>query len=108
MTRLRSALLGLLLPVLLIVWWELQGRANRLPDYLPPPSLFMREWLVMAADGTFVVAWINSGNLYIRRFDAQGQNSEATPVIQQFTAGAYRTVFPADVAAGEANWGPAR
>lgn len=54
MTRLRSALLGLLLPVLLIVWWELQGRAGRLPDYLPPPSLFMREWLVMAADGSLL------------------------------------------------------
>lgn len=38
------------------------------------------------------------------RFDEQGQNAEATPVIQQFTGGAYRTVFPADVAAQEARW----
>jgi ABC-type nitrate/sulfonate/bicarbonate transport system permease component len=54
MTRLRSALLGLLLPILLIVWWELQGSAGRLPDYLPPPSLFMREWLIMAVDGSLL------------------------------------------------------
>lgn len=45
---------GLLLPILLVVFWELQGRAGRLPDYLPPPSLFMREWLVMALDGSLL------------------------------------------------------
>ena len=32
MTRLRRTLLGLALPVLAIVAWELQGRAGRLPD----------------------------------------------------------------------------
>lgn len=50
--RLRTIALGLLLPVLVVAAWELQGRAGRLPDYLPAPSLFMREWLVMAADGS--------------------------------------------------------
>ena len=54
MTRSTRTLLGLVLPVLLIGWWELQGRAGRLPDYLPPPSLFMREWLSMAADGSLL------------------------------------------------------
>ncbi len=38
------------------------------------------------------------------RFDDQGQNAIATPVIQQVVDGIYRTVFPADVAAREATW----
>ena len=42
------------------------------------------------------------------RFDEQGQNAAATPVIQQVVNGAYRTVFPADVAVQDAAWGPAR
>ena len=42
------------------------------------------------------------------RFDAQGQNAAATPVIQQVVDGAYRTVFPADVAVQDAAWGAAR
>lgn len=54
MSRSRSALLGLVLPVLLVAWWELQGHRGLLPDYLPPPSVFMREWLTMAADGSLL------------------------------------------------------
>ena len=38
------------------------------------------------------------------KFDATGQNTEATPVIQQVADGAYRTVYPADVAAVEPVW----
>ncbi len=54
MTRARNAVLGLLLPVLLVAIWEYRGNAGKLPDYLPPPSLFMREWLAMAADGSLL------------------------------------------------------
>lgn len=54
MSRIRNNLLGLLLPVLLVTVWEMQGARGRLPDYLPPPSLFMREWLLMAADGSLL------------------------------------------------------
>ena len=42
------------------------------------------------------------------RFDEQGQNAAATPVIQQVVNGAYRTVFPADVAVQDATWGATR
>ena len=42
------------------------------------------------------------------RFDEQGQNAAATPVIQQVVNGAYRTVFPADVAVQDAVWDAAR
>ena len=38
------------------------------------------------------------------RFDATGQNQEATPVIQQVVNGVYRTVYPADVAVQEPDW----
>lgn len=38
------------------------------------------------------------------RFDATGQNTEGTPVIQQIHAGAYRTVWPAEVAVAEPVW----
>lgn len=54
MTRARNAALGLVLPVLVVVLWEMQGVRGKLPDYLPPPSLFMKEWLVMAADGSLL------------------------------------------------------
>ena len=39
------------------------------------------------------------------RFDSTGQNVLATPVIQQVKDGAYRTVYPADVAVQEPVWG---
>ena len=38
------------------------------------------------------------------RFDETGQNVDATPVIQQVVSGAYRTVYPADVAVQEPAW----
>ena len=38
------------------------------------------------------------------RFDETGQNVDATPVIQQVVNGAYRTVYPADVAVQEPTW----
>ena len=38
------------------------------------------------------------------KFDAAGQNSEATPVIQQVDGGVYKTVYPADVASQAAVW----
>ncbi len=38
------------------------------------------------------------------RFDATGQNTEGTPVIQQIHAGAYRTVWPAEVAVADPVW----
>jgi len=37
-------------------------------------------------------------------FDASGQNTEATPVIQQVIGGHYRTIFPDDVATSEPVW----
>ena len=38
------------------------------------------------------------------KFDATGQNTEATPVIQQVVNGVYRTVYPAAVAVQDAAW----
>ena len=38
------------------------------------------------------------------KFDSTGQNTEATPVIQQVDSGTYRTIYPADVAAVEPVW----
>lgn len=38
------------------------------------------------------------------KFDGTGQNTEGTPVIQQIHDGAYRTVWPADVAVAEPVW----
>lgn len=38
------------------------------------------------------------------KFDATGQNVEATPVIQQIVDGSFATVYPPDVAAREATW----
>jgi branched-chain amino acid transport system substrate-binding protein len=38
------------------------------------------------------------------KFDETGQNTEATPVIQQVQGGHYVTVFPFDVAAAPAKW----
>ena len=38
------------------------------------------------------------------KFDATGQNIEATPVIQQIKGGVYHTIYPFDVAAAEAVW----
>jgi branched-chain amino acid transport system substrate-binding protein len=38
------------------------------------------------------------------KFDATGQNIAATPVIQQIKDGKYHTIYPFDVAAGEAVW----
>ncbi len=41
-------------------------------------------------------------------FDATGQNTQGTPVIQQIHEGAYRTVWPAEVAVAEPVWTVAR
>ena len=38
------------------------------------------------------------------KFDATGQNTEATPVIQQVVSGTYVTVYPAAVAVREPAW----
>jgi branched-chain amino acid transport system substrate-binding protein len=38
------------------------------------------------------------------KFDSTGQNTEATPVIQQIQGGVYRTIYPFDVAAVPAKW----
>ena len=38
------------------------------------------------------------------RFDATGQNQDATPVIQQVVGGIYHTVYPAAVAVQEPTW----
>ena len=38
------------------------------------------------------------------KFDSTGQNSEATPVIQQVKDGRYHTVYPADVAVQKPVW----
>jgi branched-chain amino acid transport system substrate-binding protein len=38
------------------------------------------------------------------KFDATGQNTEASPVIQQIKGGVYHTVYPFDVAAEPAVW----
>ena len=42
------------------------------------------------------------------KFDATGQNTEATPVIQQVFGGTYATVFPAAVAVREPVWNVGR
>ena len=42
------------------------------------------------------------------KFDRTGQNIEGTPVIQQIHDGAYRTVWPADVAVAEPVWNVGR
>ena len=42
------------------------------------------------------------------KFDATGQNTEGTPVIQQVHDGAYHTVWPADVAVAEPVWNVAK
>ena len=39
------------------------------------------------------------------RFDKHGQNTDATPVIQQVSEGAYRTVFPYELATRQVAWG---
>ncbi len=38
------------------------------------------------------------------KFDATGQNTEGNPVIQQWTGGAWHTVFPEDVATAKPIW----
>jgi branched-chain amino acid transport system substrate-binding protein len=38
------------------------------------------------------------------KFDETGQNTEATPVIQQIQGGVYVTIYPFDVAAAPAKW----
>ena len=38
------------------------------------------------------------------KFDSTGQNTEATPVIQQITNGAYHTIYPFDVAVQDPVW----
>ena len=38
------------------------------------------------------------------KFDATGQNTEGNPVIQQWTGGAWHTVFPEDVATAKPSW----
>ncbi len=38
------------------------------------------------------------------KFDSTGQNTEATPVIQQITDGAYHTIYPFDVAVQAPVW----
>ena len=38
------------------------------------------------------------------KFDETGQNTEGNPVIQQWTAGAWHTVFPTDVATAQPIW----
>jgi branched-chain amino acid transport system substrate-binding protein len=38
------------------------------------------------------------------KFDATGQNTEGTPVIQQVTGGKYHTIWPFDLAVQEAAW----
>ena len=38
------------------------------------------------------------------KFDATGQNTEGNPVIQQWTGGAWHTVFPEDVATAKPAW----
>ena len=38
------------------------------------------------------------------KFDSTGQNTEATPVIQQIKDGVYHTVYPADVAVQDPVW----
>ena len=42
------------------------------------------------------------------KFDVTGQNTEATPVIQQVSDGTYRTIYPADVAVVDAAWNVGR
>ncbi len=42
------------------------------------------------------------------KFDEMRQNQNATPVIQQFVNGTYRTVYPADVAVMEPTWNVGR
>lgn len=51
-SRHRSALLGLLLPVALLLVWEWRAKAGALPSFLPAPSLIGVQWLDMARDGT--------------------------------------------------------
>ena len=38
------------------------------------------------------------------KFDATGQNTLGTPVMQQVSGGIYRTVWPFELAVMEANW----
>lgn len=38
------------------------------------------------------------------KFDKTGQNTEATPVIQQIFGGVYKTIYPADVASAQPVW----
>lgn len=42
------------------------------------------------------------------RFGEDGQNPDATPVIQQVSGGRYATVWPGEVAAREPAWGITR
>jgi ABC-type nitrate/sulfonate/bicarbonate transport system permease component len=43
--------LGLLVPVALVIVWELAGQYGWLPRYLVSPSVIVQTWLALAADG---------------------------------------------------------
>jgi len=43
--------LGVIVPVLLVVYWEYQGRLGALPRYLPAPSVIARQWWEMLLGG---------------------------------------------------------
>jgi ABC-type nitrate/sulfonate/bicarbonate transport system permease component len=43
--------LGLLIPVVLLVVWELAGIQGMLPRYLVSPSVIAKTWLALASDG---------------------------------------------------------
>ena len=43
--------LGIIVPVLLVAFWEYQGRQGALPRYLPAPSIIARQWAEMLASG---------------------------------------------------------
>ena len=49
--RLRSTLLGLLLPVVTLAVWEWRAQSGHLPDVLPAPSLIGAQWVDMLLNG---------------------------------------------------------
>jgi ABC-type nitrate/sulfonate/bicarbonate transport system permease component len=54
--------LGLLVPVALIALWEFAGQQGWLPRYLVSPSVIVKSWLAMAADGELLTN--TSASLY--------------------------------------------
>ena len=47
--------LGLIVPITVVIVWELAGRNGQLPRYLVQPSVILSKWWEMASDGELLV-----------------------------------------------------